>query len=305
MQLLYVRDPEQIVGYSDTVWDICQRAYRPIGGFKSLSRKEDIGKRVQLLKLVHTADADGNPVIGACALYLDTNEGFKGIGYAGNKGITSDYKECLELIIQDDIAEFTGWYWVEASGAVDSYFMKNHGILIPNIYVSRLLHREMSQEDLLPDGFWYKVRLGLSDPEVYTKRLYGFPNKEAYDSIISTYSTLDNFTKLTQDVLQGKIKASDLPKLESEEPVPVDKLKGALWYIFNLDECCVANDLYEVPPLWIALLKESMDLLYKYHDRYHSTSINNMMRIGEDLTKRLTPLAFHPFETHPVPHIDL
>lgn len=92
---------------------------------------------------------------------------------------------------------------------------------------------------------------------------------------------------------------------DSQEPLPMDKLKAATWYIFNLDECCVANDLYEVPPLWIALLKESMDLLYKYHDRYHGASIENMMRIGEDLTKRLTPLEFHPFETHPVSHIDL
>lgn len=309
MELLYIASPEQIAGYTDQVWEICQRAYKPIGGFLSIRNKKDIPKRVNLIKIVPSVDSDGNPIVGACALYRavpgdfgSDKTGYKGIGYAGNKGIADDYRECLELIIKDDIASYTGWYWVEASGAIEHYFAKHGGLIMPNVYVNRMLNRNIPDSDMSDDGIHYSITLGIDGTETFQKCLVGFPNKESYDAIMQLYGSIDAFSQAAKDVLDGVKTADDLPKLESEEPLPKDKIRGAVWYIFHLDECCYNNDINEVPPQWIELLNRSMSLLTQYYDRIKTASIDNIIATGHELQCRLAPLVLHRITETSVPH---
>lgn len=173
------------------------------------------------------------------------------------------------------------------------------------MYVNKLTSNSISEENLLDDGIHYYITLGMDNPEKYKKCMLGFPSKDAYDSIMELYGTLDNFTQTTDDLYQGKITTDQLPKFESEEPVPVDKIKAATWYIFHLDECCYYNELNEVPEKWISLLNQSMNYLVKYHHLIKSESIDSIMETGRELQKRLRPLTFHKIHVEPVNHIEL
>jgi len=295
MDLIYVADENSIAKYADIVFDMCQRAYQPIGGFNSLHSVADIPKRIKLIKLVISKDADGKDAIGACALYRLVNDGYKGIGYAGNKDIVPDYKECVELIVKDDIAKYDNWYWVEASGAIQHYFEKHNGYLIPNVYVPSLLSRNIPEEDLLPDGFSYKVVIGgLDNPTEVVKRLYGFPNKDAYDSLMKVYGTLDNFSSEIRQMLHNN--GEHTPKMESIYTL-ADNIRIPIMYIFNLDECVMENDLTDVPEEWMLLLNKALNILRHESEINRNASVLNAIEIGLELQHRLSILSIRHFHS--------
>ncbi|MCF0225147.1 MAG: hypothetical protein HUK20_12835 [Fibrobacter sp.] len=282
---------DKIIELADVVYDMCQRAYQPIGGFHSLTSAKDISKRVKLLKIVMSVDNDGNDAIGACGLYRVTNGGYKGIGYAGNKDAVSDYRECVQLIVKDDIAKYNDWYWVEASGAIQHYFEKHNGYLIPNIYVSSLLSRDIPTENLLPDGFSYKTIIGsLDNPTEVIKRLFGFPNKDAYDSLMKIYGTLDNFSSEIRKMLNDNAE----PKMESVYSLP-KQIDIPIMYICNLDECVMENQLTAIPRDWMDLLDKSVEILKQEAILNNNVSIANAIEIGTDLQQSLTVISLSQF----------
>jgi hypothetical protein len=63
----------QLIDYIDPVWNILQKSYAPIGGFKTASSRQDLLKKVNFAKLVKKNDK-----IIAVRLYKDQN-GRKGI----------------------------------------------------------------------------------------------------------------------------------------------------------------------------------------------------------------------------------
>ena len=293
---------DAIAPYVDDVWEICQRAYQPIGGFLSIADKSDVLKRVNRLKLVNSVDAKGNSKIGAVALYRRQNEGFKGIAYAGNKGVVENYRECIQAIILDDVKRYAEWYWTEASGAVAHYFEKNGGIPIPNIYVPYLLEKEIPEDAMSDDGFTYTTPVGpMGNQTSVEKRLYGFINKATFDRLIAIYNSMENFVSNVNRLKNREITPADLPslpgqpKLESIETMQPDEIRSYIMYIYNMDDTCTQNRCWVVPKSWIDMLDFSMKKLHEAYSRLHSQGIEDALFIGQDLRARVTPVTYGQF----------
>ena len=287
---------DAIAPYVDDVWEICQRAYQPIGGFLSIADKSDFLKRVHRLKLVNSTDTEGNPKIGAVALYRRQNEGFKGIAYAGNKGVVENYRECIQAIILDDVKRYAEWYWTEASGAVAHYFEKNGGIPIPNIYVPYLLEKEIPEDAMSDDGFSYTTAVGpMANQYNIEKRLYGFVNKETFERLMAVYKDMDNFAGTVKKLMNREIKPVDLPKLESVELMQPDEIRSYIMYIYNMDDTCMQNKCWIVPKSWIDMLEFSMKKLQDVYSRLHSQGIEDALFLGKDLRARVTPVTYGQF----------
>ena len=311
MELLYIEGREQIIGYAETVLEMCDRAYQPIGGFLSLSSKDDFKRRVSQLKLVWTRLADGTPKLGACAIYRNVRDGIKAIGYAGNKGIVPEYRECTQMIIRDDVSAFNGWYWAEASDAIAHYFEKNGGIMMPNVYVPTILDRRIPDEDLLEDGFSYVTTVGgFRQPTRVQKRLYGFPNKDFYDKIMEVYGTFDNFSDYVNKLRDGIIKMSDISRLEAlgmpsdkqiDKMLPED-IKKIMSFIYNMDETCMENRLVDVPSKWITLLDFAIKTLTAVYKRLNNKTIEEAICLGIELKNKLIPLVIGQIKVTAPPH---
>ena len=310
MELVYVRDPREIEKCTDFVWSMCQESYQPIGGFLSIKSKEDFPNRVDLLKLVLVDTSDGTTAVCACGLYRDINGGFKGIGFASNKDVSS-YKTWVKLIIRDDIAKFSEWYWTEASHGIGKWFNELGGYAIPNIYVPEILAGVVSEDDLCEDGFTYRRLVGPAGHKVIIeKQMYGFANQEAYEKIMSEYGGMGKFVDYLdehkpnwnvaneRDFDQVLSEAAELPSYKMPKLVTV-----CVGYIYNLDEFHVESDAYEVPQKWLDNLEYAMTVLKQYVKQYPVKPVVKAIGVGEDLQKQLTPLVLHRFgHIEPPPH---
>ena len=313
MNLIYVEDRDQIAGYAPKIWSICQEAYEPIGGFLSIAKESDIPKRAKLVKLVLSTDFDGNHEIGAVALYQPREGGFRGIGYAGNKRQVPDYRECMQLIIKDDISNFDKWFWVEASGAIAHYFKKHGGTPIPNVYASYILKRAIPENCLCDDGFNYLTQIGpLGNETTIKKMIFEFPNKDFYDKIMDAYGTLDTFSDNIKKLEAGEIKPWDLPKLEAAallDPKITNTLpeavKTVIWYLYNLDDVAAEHQLCEVPQDWLDRIDFSLTVLAHYPELYTNQDVENAIEIGNDLKCRLIPLTYGQTDAPPVKHVTI
>lgn len=142
---------EDIAHYIDDIWDIMERTYEPIGGFKSASSKEELLNDIYLAKLVRK-----NNKIIAAALYRD-KFGRKAIA-KGSDG-SSEGKNAIKKIYFEDINQKRAWG--EFSGKAESIMLKYGGIPIPNDFAEEILNKEIISKD--PDGFHY-IRLIQGEP---------------------------------------------------------------------------------------------------------------------------------------------
>ena len=313
MELVYIRDPEQIDKCSEFVWDMCQKSYKPIGGFLSIQDKKDFTRRVDLLKLVLVDSNNNTSNVGACGLYRERNGGFKGIGFASNKEVPN-YRECVKLILRDDIVRYSDWYWTEASHGISKMLIELGGYAIPNVYVPEILNGLVSDNDLCDDGFTYRRTVGSGkDKRIVEKEMFGFANQETYDTIISDYGTFENFVNYLEqckpnwnidnadDFGQILSEAADLPSYKLPKLV-----RACIGYIYNLDDVHTENDIYEVPQKWLDNLEYSLKVLRLYSTKYPVRPVVKAVADGEALQKQLTPLVLHHFgKIMPPPHTEI
>jgi hypothetical protein len=142
------------------VWAILQDAYASIGGFKSAANPDELVTDSHLWKAVRIKDK-----IVAIAVYKKKH-GRKAIGY-GSDGSAEGKKGIKEIMI-DDLKRG----WVESSGAVEKFLMRNGGkkYLVPNTRAAQLTGKEILNLD--PDGYHY-TRLIAGKPHV--KVIIGTP----------------------------------------------------------------------------------------------------------------------------------
>ena len=304
VELVYISDPEQIEKCRDFVLDMCHKSYQPIGGFKSLANASDFTKRVNRIKMVLEAADSGDNAVGACGLYRYINDGWKAIGYASNKDVPS-YIDCIKLIIRDDIAKYKDWYWVEASHAIAHLYEKMGGYSIPNIYVPEFTAYAVKESDLMPDGFGYTRKIGLGDAAVRViKYLYGFPNRDMYMKIMDIYGDMGNFVAEV-----NKIKQLDKTVLESVNNIPgslPSQVRTLIMFVYNLDDCIIDNDVYEFPPSWFETFHNVMRMLNQYAMKHPCKAVEEAIKLGNDISTRITPLELHQFKgVPPVPHTEL
>jgi len=136
--------------YIDDVWDILQRTYKPIGGFKTASSKQELIDKSWLWKLVRK-----NKNLVAVAIYID-NQGRKTIA-VGSDGTPIGKKQVIQMFI-DDIKQTGRNTWSEVSGASEHIALKFGSVPIPNKLAKAILKKEIISYN--SDGFHYTRLIG-------------------------------------------------------------------------------------------------------------------------------------------------
>jgi len=134
---------EDIEPYIEDIWNIMQRTYEPIGGFKTANSPEELLNKISFAKLVRKNDK-----IVAAALYKD-KYGRKAIA-AGSDGSEEGIKMVKQIIYEDVKMNRS---WGEFSGKAESLLLKYGGVPIPNDMVEDILGKEIESKD--KDGFHY------------------------------------------------------------------------------------------------------------------------------------------------------
>lgn len=156
--------PEQKEPYKDIVWDILQRSYAEIGGFKGAANADELAHTPGLWKL---SRRDGE--IGAVAIYKD-HHGRKAIGF-GTDGSVHARRDFHN--IKDADVKFERM-WVEASGTIEHVLSKIHTPMIPAKYATFLTGKEILSYN--KDGYHY-TRLLAGHP--HEKVIFGVANISA------------------------------------------------------------------------------------------------------------------------------
>lgn len=129
--------------YIDIVWDMLQTAYASIGGFKSVSNKDELMDNLYTWKLT----INENKVV-ALGIYKKQH-GRKCIGLATDG--TPSGKSQLINMIKEDIQ--SGKSWLEASGCIEHIFNKHNAKKLPNKFAAIATGKQILELD--PDGFHY------------------------------------------------------------------------------------------------------------------------------------------------------
>jgi hypothetical protein len=154
-------DPDEKWKYVDLVWDMLDKAYAQIGGFKSATSKEDLIQGTHLWKLTRRAGK-----ITSVMIYKDQN-GRKMIGMATDGSIQG--KKDVSNVASDDVKLRRAW--AEASGPAEKFLVKHGAIPIHAKFAKQLTGKEIIGYDV--DEIHY-TRLILGEPK--TKAIYGFPS---------------------------------------------------------------------------------------------------------------------------------
>jgi hypothetical protein len=153
---------EEIEPYIDVIWDMMERTYEPIGGFKSARSKEDLLNKTFFAKLVRR-----NNKIVAAALYKD-KYGRKAIA-KGSDG-SSEGIAAVKEIYRDDVKFDRSWG--EFFGKPESLLLQYGGVPIPNSLAGEILGKPILK--LNPNGYHYTRMI---DGEPHEKILIGNPKR--------------------------------------------------------------------------------------------------------------------------------
>ena len=151
--------------YAKEVWNILQKAYASIGGFKSANTIEELINDTFMWKLVRK-----NGRIVAAVIYKD-QRGRKSIAGAAELGpdgkATEEGKAALISIVIEDIKMNRSWS--EVSGKMEHLKLKHGATPIPNTYAAELTGKEILE--LKPDGYHYVRMIG---GKPYEKMIVGY-----------------------------------------------------------------------------------------------------------------------------------
>jgi hypothetical protein len=146
--------------YVDTIWDMMEKAYAYVGGFKGAKDKAELIKDSGMWKIVIR---DGK--ITAFQIYKDAF-GRKAIAFATN-GTAQGKKDLSSLTKQDSSRQQS---WGEVSDAAEKYMIKMGATPVKNIYAKLLLPgKDIKLDD---DGYHYYRKIG---DKVIRKLIVGFP----------------------------------------------------------------------------------------------------------------------------------
>ena len=151
--------PEQKAQYADEVWDILQKSYEKVGGFKSAADVDELINQTYLWKLVRR---DGR--ITSVNIYSDKH-GRKSIA-SGTNGSTQGKLDYMKT--KDEDLKL-GRCWAEVSGPVERMLKKAGATPISNQFAGVLTNKDIVE--LSPDGYHYTRHIA---GELHEKVIYGF-----------------------------------------------------------------------------------------------------------------------------------
>lgn len=189
LNLHTVEEKEQ---YVDVIWDLLNKSYAKLGGFKSASSKEELLDIPGYWKVIKRG-----PDVTAVALYRKTSTTSTVKSYAsGTETVfnpsTNTYRPTTRgkhdylLIKKEDVTQKRAW--TEASGPVEALMNKLGANPIPNKFAAFLTGKEILSYS--PDGYHY-TRLIQGIP--HEKMIFGFigltPEQE--DVILNNDMTIE------------------------------------------------------------------------------------------------------------------
>lgn len=165
--------PEEKAKYAPKVWDMLNRSYQKLGGFKSAANAEELVDTPGLWKLIKRGDK-----ITAVGIYTSSEKtkNLKSIAAATETELdpeknayiaTTQGKRDLVLLKSEDVR--LNRAWVEVSGPAEKFILKLGASRIPNKYAELLTGKRILE--LNPDGYHY-TRLIQGVP--YEKMIVGF-----------------------------------------------------------------------------------------------------------------------------------
>jgi hypothetical protein len=150
--------PQEMTKYIDDIWDILQKSYANIGGFKSAKDKQALIGKTGLAKLV----VKQGKVI-AVTIYKD-ELGRKSI--AGGTDGSAEGKKWFLKMREEDIK--LNRAWAEVSGKMETIMIKGGATPIPNSMVAKILGKPILHYD--QDGYHYTREI-MGEP--HTKIMFG------------------------------------------------------------------------------------------------------------------------------------
>lgn len=167
--------PEQKSEYADVVWDMLNRSYQKMGGFKSAANVEELIDTPGLWKLIQRGDK-----ITALNIYKPSEKttNLKSIAVATDTELdpeknsyvaTTQGKKDLSMIKGEDIR--LNRAWVEVSGPAEKLMLKMGANPVPNKFAEFLTGKRVLE--LNSDGYHY-TRLIQGEP--HEKLIVGFIN---------------------------------------------------------------------------------------------------------------------------------
>lgn len=187
-RVVNLHDIESKQKYADAVWDILQKSYEKIGGFKSAHTPEDLVNDSGLWKVV---TRDGQ--ISAVNIYKD-KFGRKSIA-SGTNGTEQGKRDFL-MVKNEDVK--LGRAWAEVSGAPEKILARQGAKAIPNKFAQILTGKEILE--LNPDGVHYTRLIG---GEPHEKIIYGVINIDK-DMVNKLKAAGVNLHELPPNIVQPK-----------------------------------------------------------------------------------------------------
>jgi hypothetical protein len=158
--------PKEKAKYAQEVWDILQKSYEKIGGFKSATSPEELIRDSGLWKLSRRGGR-----LTAVAVYKDSF-GRKSIA-SGTDGSTEGKQDYIRIKNED--LKFKR-AWAEVSGPVEKVMQRSGAKPLPNKFAEILTGKKILE--LNQDGFHY-TRMIAGHP--HEKIIYGYVNLSPND----------------------------------------------------------------------------------------------------------------------------
>lgn len=187
MTCYFVDDKKILKMFMSTISSMVKIAYEKSGGYAGDSSPRSLLKNTDRAKIVF----DNNKNILAIALYRTDLGGFKRFCSAGIPENELSLN-AVQTIIQDDIAPFDNWYWVEASGFIETLFKQFGGNPIPNYLANEFLRLSPDRLSLDDDGVHYIRTVG-SAKIPKKKMIFGFKDKAIAEKVCLKVANYEDF----------------------------------------------------------------------------------------------------------------
>lgn len=186
--ICYFVDNKKILKtFISKISNMVEIAYAKSGGYAGDSSPKSLLKNTDRAKLVF----DINNELIAIALYRTDLGGFKRFCSAGIPENAISL-QAVQTIVQDDIEPYDNWYWVEASGFIETLFKRFGGNPIPNYLANEFLRLSPDKLLLDDDGVHYIRTVG-SAKIPKKKMIFGFKDKAIAEKICLNIANYEDF----------------------------------------------------------------------------------------------------------------
>lgn len=248
-----------------------------------LAKTPKESKKYECVKVTFNSNND----IVAASVYQKLPVGLKCTGM-GAKNTYPEYKDGLKTIIAHDVEHRMEWYWVEASNAIERYFLQemlkqNVQLQIPSALVPEIMGDRLKQFNIL-DDFYYERQIGDDVENIVKKTIFGFCSPEIYQKAIALLEQNHQNLVLHEDDKKRTFAYSNTYTKNHDTDY-----KWAYSVIDSFDILIGESEIYETPPEWRDSLAEAIAILAQYSDK----DSQKLVEYGELFYEQTTDLELH------------